>query len=338
VKVVGRLALVAVVALGGCAKSDPSATPGALAAPGFPLRVVKDLPLPGGTTRLDYQDVDPTARRLYVAHLGDSSIHIVDLDTLKVLTTIDGVADVHGVRLDPDDHRLYASATGTNQVVGIDTNTDRIVSRASTGRYPDGIAYDPRDRKLYVSNEHDTAETVIDARTGHRTGTVTLGGEAGNSVYDPSSGMVLVNVQDKGHIAVIDPATGTVTSTVATPGCDSNHGLYLDTQNRSAFVACEGNAKLLVIDLDAKTVRMTIDIGTDPDVLPFDPGLHRLYVASESGTVTIINTASSLGRVAQAKIAETAHTVAVDPTTHRVYLPLEDVDGRPVLRVLEPTS
>ena len=31
-----------------------------------------------------------------------------------------------------------------------------------------------------------------------------------------------------------------------------------------------------------------------------------------------------------------AHTVSVDPRSHRVYLPLENVGGRPVLRVLEP--
>ena len=29
-----------------------------------------------------------------------------------------------------------------------------------------------------------------------------------------------------------------------------------------------------------------------------------------------------------------AHSVAVDPTTHRVYVPLEDVNGKPVLRIL----
>ena len=30
-----------------------------------------------------------------------------------------------------------------------------------------------------------------------------------------------------------------------------------------------------------------------------------------------------------------AHTVAVDPRTHRVYLPLENIGGRPVLRIYE---
>ena len=30
-----------------------------------------------------------------------------------------------------------------------------------------------------------------------------------------------------------------------------------------------------------------------------------------------------------------AHTVAVDPATHRVYFPLENVGGHPVLRVMD---
>jgi hypothetical protein len=33
--------------------------------------------------------------------------------------------------------------------------------------------------------------------------------------------------------------------------------------------------------------------------------------------------------------ASHAHTVSVDPRTHRVYLPLENIGGRPVLRIYE---
>jgi hypothetical protein len=31
-----------------------------------------------------------------------------------------------------------------------------------------------------------------------------------------------------------------------------------------------------------------------------------------------------------------AHTVCVDPDTHLVYFPLQDVDGHPILRIMEP--
>ncbi len=33
-----------------------------------------------------------------------------------------------------------------------------------------------------------------------------------------------------------------------------------------------------------------------------------------------------------------AHSVRVDPKTHLVYFPLENVNGRPVLTIMEPLS
>ncbi len=72
-------------------------------------------------------------------------------------------------------------------------------------------------------------------------------------------------------------------------------------------------------------------------MLAYDQGLHRLYVASESGVVSIFDEKHrTLVPVASAKLAENAHTVAVDQATHRVYFPLQDIDGHPVLRIMEP--
>jgi hypothetical protein len=33
-----------------------------------------------------------------------------------------------------------------------------------------------------------------------------------------------------------------------------------------------------------------------------------------------------------------AHTVCIDPNTHLVYFPLENIDGHPLLRIMEPTT
>jgi len=73
------------------------------------------------------------------------------------------------------------------------------------------------------------------------------------------------------------------------------------------------------------------------DVLALDPGLHRLYAALESGVVSVYDVGNgTLRRVAQAFLALNAHVVAVDNSTHRVYFPLQNVGGSPVLRVMEP--
>ncbi len=80
-------------------------------------------------------------------------------------------------------------------------------------------------------------------------------------------------------------------------------------------------------------------VGRFPDVLAFDPGLHRLYVASESGVVTVFDLQGrrmlTLGRK---HLAFEAHSVAVDPVTLEVYFPLQDVDGHGVLRIMAPTG
>jgi len=103
------------------------------------------------------------------------------------------------------------------------------------------------------------------------------------------------------------------------------------------FAACDGNARLLLVDLDRMRVTAAYRVGRSPDALAFDLGLGRLYVGSESGTVTVF--AERAGRLVRlgAGVMPHAHAVAVDPRTHLVYLPLEREAGRPVLRVMAPT-
>jgi DNA-binding beta-propeller fold protein YncE len=122
-------------------------------------------------------------------------------------------------------------------------------------------------------------------------------------------------------------------------GCDGAHGLLVDAGRRLAFVACERNSRLVVVDLARRRILESHRVGDLPDVLAFDPGLRRLYVASESGVVAVFGVQRrGLRKLAQGFLADRAHSVAVDPATHLVYFPLEDVAGQPVLRVMRPAG
>jgi len=92
----------------------------------------------------------------------------------------------------------------------------------------------------------------------------------------------------------------------------------------------------VVLDLASKRVTGVMDVGGGPDVLALDPGLHRLYVASESGALAVFDTGAQVRKVGMGNAGPNAHSVAVDPDTHHVYLPLTDVGGHPVLRELVP--
>lgn len=81
------------------------------------LRVLADVPLSGGTTRLDYQSLDSATGRLYIAHLGSDLMTVFDLNSQTVAGDVKDLKRVHGVLAVPQLHRVYASATG-NQRIG----------------------------------------------------------------------------------------------------------------------------------------------------------------------------------------------------------------------------
>ena len=306
---------------------------------GLPLKVVADVPLTGGTTRFDYQSIDSVSGRLYIAHLGSDLMTVFDVKKQVVVGEVTELKRVHGVLAVPELHRVYASATGTNELAVIDDQNLAIVARVPAGDYPDGIAYASKENKIYVSDLHGKTDTVIDAKTNQRLATIQLGGGAGNSQYDASSDRIFVTVDGREELAEIDPTTDQVAARYPLTGCKGSHGLLIDSENRLAFVACEGNSKLVVFDLQSKEATATLPVGADPDVLAFDSGPHRLYVSAESGNIAIFDEQDrGLKEVFKGFFAANAHTVAVDSRTHRVYWPLQNLGGKPVLRITAPSD
>lgn len=304
----------------------------------LPLRILRDIPLPGRTTRFDYESLDPKTGLLFIAHLGDSRVLAFDTNTQKLVADIPDVSEVHGVLAIPSLGRVYASATGRNEVFAIDEHSFAITAKIPGGVYPDGIAYDPADHELFVSDESGRTDTVIDTNTNQRIATIRLGGEAGNTQYDPVSGLMYVDVQTLNRLVAMDPKTKSIVASYPLSGCEHDHGLYIDVPHRLAFIACDGNAKLLTFDLRQMRVTGIHSVGKDPDVLSFDAVLERLYVASESGVVAAFEEkGQGAVKLGENYVAHEAHSVAVD-AQHRVYFPLQNVKGHPVLRVMAPTS
>lgn len=330
----GLMALAAFAALCGATPAFSGAN-----APGsrLPLTTLAEVPLPGRATRWDYASLDEGRHLLFLAHLGDSAVVVFDTNQRKVAATIPHVSEVHGVLYVPELDRVYASATGTNEVVAIDPKTFKIIARTPAGDYPDGMAYAPGVHKLYVSDERGRTDTVIDVRSNTRMATIPLGGEVGNTQYDPVSQHIFANVQTRRQLVEIDPVTDKVISRIGLPGAAGNHGLYIDGASRLAFIACEDNSKLLVLDMASRKVRATFDVADDPDVLAFDASLGWLYVAGESGEVSIFKvTGQAVRPLATAMLGPNAHVVAVDSTTHLAYFPLKPMLGKSRVRITRP--
>jgi DNA-binding beta-propeller fold protein YncE len=324
-----------VLALALCAPAPRvAAAPSAL-----PLVLVAEVPLPGGATRFDYQWLDADRRRLYIAHLGDSSLVVFDLDAQRVVQDVPNVPSVHGVVAAPSEHLLLATATAERTLVLIDDRTFQVKGRVPAGEYPNGLAFDPTSCRAFVSNNTGRGIAVVDVKAGKALPGIEIGGGAGNTQYDATTSHVLVAVHGSPVIVDIDPQTAQIAGRIPLRDVSSCHGFVVDSKSRRAFAACRGaGPTLVVVDLALRRQTSTLPLPAGIDVLAVDPALGRLYAASENGTVAVFRVApdGAVAEMAHAFLAANAHSVAVDPSTHRVYFPLEKVNGKPVLRVMAP--
>ncbi|MBI1332116.1 MAG: hypothetical protein GC165_04465 [Armatimonadetes bacterium] len=300
-----------------------------------PLHLAEVINLPGRTTRFDYQSFDEKSRRLFLSHMGDGHLVVIDVDKKAVVADLPGYGTVTGVLAVPNEEKVYASATETHEVVVTDMNTLKVITRLKGVRFPDGIAYVPGVRRVFVSDESGGIDLVIDAVTNKVLSRIDLGGEAGNTQYDAKNNRILVAVQSRNEMAAIDPKTLTVKKYPISGG-DQPHGFYVDAARNLAYVSCEGSDSLLVVDLATMKTLQKFPVTSGPDVLAFDKGLKRLYVGCEGGAVDVFEVVGRGLKSLGSYNAANAHTLSVDQKTHHVFVALKDDGGKPRLRVLEP--
>ena len=300
------------------------------------LRKVTDVPLPGAASRFDYASLDPGRGRLYLNHMGAGEVVVFDIRTRKVAAVLKGFPRCTGILAVPTLDRVFVSTPGDGHVVALDGKTYAVLARLPAGRFPDGIAFEAGSGRIFVSDEAGGAVTAIDASALKVLKQIPLGGEAGNTQADSEAHIVYTNDQTNGDLVVIDPVHLEVKARIPL-GVKGNHGLYLDLPRNLAFIASETDNELLVLDLAGRKITAHFPLGRGPDVLSFDTGSRRLYVASESGTLSVFRESDAgLVKEGEPNVGPNAHVVIVDPASHLVYLPLKEVDGRPVLRILEP--
>jgi len=303
------------------------------------LRPVANIPLPGGTTRFDYQSLDPKTGRLYLSHMGDGNVVVFDTKTNKVLANIPGFPVVTGILVVPALNSVYASVTRNHEIAVLDTDNLVVTKRIKDGKFPDGLAYSPEAHKVFVSDEAGGMETVIDTQRNERVNTIEMGGELGNTQYDPASHLIYACVQTRNEFVEINPETDKIQARYALPGGEHPHGFYIDDQHGKAYIACQGNNKLLVFDMKNHSVDNVLAVAEGPDVLAFDRGLQLLYVACESGSVSLFRYSNSqLEKLGNVKVGANSHSVSVNSETHRAYFPLKNVNGSPVLRITAPAA
>src|SRR5881275_3733922 len=254
------------------------------------LKSVLSFDLPGPTgKRFDYLTIDYDDHYLLSAHLAAGLLYVIDLRTNRVVKAIPDVPGAEGVEFVPELKKVYTSNAGDNTIGVIDLKQMKVIKKLPTEAKPDGSVYAAPFHKMYVSDERGKAEAIVDVQQDKIIKTLHFDSETGMPQYDPVARKIYVNLQDQNIFAVIDPQTDEVVGRYAVGKCKGNHGMTLDPERHRAFLACEENNLMTVFDLDKHLPIAFLPLANGPDVIKFDSGLERIYVACYSGAISVFH-------------------------------------------------
>ncbi len=281
-------------------------------------KFLTEIPI-GGEGGWDILTVDSAAHRLYLSHA--TKIVVVDLEKNAVVGEIPDTPGVHGFIPVPAVSRGFSTNGKENKSSVVDLATLKTISKIDTGEGPDAFAYAAKRGEVYIFNHKGNSATVIDAKNAKVVATIQLGGEPEFGVSDDAAGKVYVNLEDKNEVAVIDAAKHEVVARwPLAPGTEPT-GIALDATHHRIFATCH-NKMMEMLDTASGKVMASVPIGAGVDGCAFDDASQLAFASCGEGTTTIAKEeGDKLTTVQTLKTERSARTMALDPKTHRIYLP-----------------
>jgi YVTN family beta-propeller protein len=293
-----------------------------------PYKLVREIPI-GGEGGWDILTIDSESRCLYLSHA--TKVDVVNLANNTLLGT--AISDTPGVHEFLPVHeflRGFSSNGKESKASVVDLTTLKTVSKLDTGEGPDAMAYEPLHGEVYIFNHKGNSATVIDAKTASVTATIPLGGSPEFAAADGAAHRVYCNLEDKSEVAVIDTAKHEVVARWPLAPGEGPSGIAFDLANHRLFAGCH-NKMMVMLDTNTGKVIANVPIGAGVDGCAFDDELQLAFASCGDGTTTIAKEEApdKLSVVQTLKTERGARTMAIDPKTHRIYLPTAQFQPAP---------
>ncbi|HEU5443336.1 MAG TPA: hypothetical protein VFU61_05890 [Steroidobacteraceae bacterium] len=237
----------------------------------------------------------------------------------------------------------FWAGDGNSTVKAVDLRTRKVIASISTGgkKRADELAYDPRDHLVIAVNNADDPPFVsfISTRTRKVVGRLELrraSDGAEQPVWNPASGLVYLSipsldrVEAHGAVAVIDPRTYRLVKLMPVEAC-MPAGLALGPHD-DLLLGCSDDA--VAAGFPARSFVMSAATGRIVASLPqvggsdevwSDPKAGRYYLAAAANTggpvLGVVDSRSNRW-IGNWPTGPHAHSVAADPATGKVFVPI----------------
>jgi YVTN family beta-propeller protein len=272
----------------------------------------------GGTDGWDYVALDSLHHRLFVAR--QTRVMVLDPASGKLLGEVTGLNGAHGTAFAYDVNRGFATSGRDSTVTMFNLETYEMLARLRADADADAVLYDPATKRVYTMNGDAGTSTVIDPAAGKVVGSIPLGGKPEFAV-SAGNGMLYANLVDKADIVEIDAKALKVVREWPMAPCASPTGLAIDRRHHRLFSGCR-NRLMAISDARQGRLLATVPIGAGVDANAYDPVTGFAFSSNGEGTVTVVREEAP-GKFSAAETVPTmtgARTMALDPTTHMLYL------------------
>ena len=320
---------------------------------GAGTKLVQMLPVPGNPlASYDISWVDPTRHHYYVSDRSNAGVDIYDTRTNEFVGRVGGFAGFTGSNdtsgpdgLVADGNHIYAgNGDSTLKVIDLDTLT--IVNSVNTGgqKRVDEMALDTAGQRLLVVNNADEPAfmTLISTKKGNPIlqGHIIVPGATGGleqPVWDQKTKRFYISVPElngdsaQSGVAVYDPRSGEVK--VLPIGTCNPSGIALGPLQH-LLIGCDVNASLIISALTGEILYQFPQVFGSDEVW-FNPGDDRYYLAARhnpGGAVLGIIDAETNQWIENVPTSPGSHSVAADPRSNQVYVPLGAGSGSPCPR------
>jgi YVTN family beta-propeller protein len=193
-------------------------------------------------------------RELLIAVVGnshDDTISIVDLNTYNIIATVPVGKQPEGIAINPVKNTAFIANHKDNTVSLIDLTSLSITSTINVGKEPKDITVDPELNVALVINEKDYTVSVIDLNTYQEKGIFIVGQKPQAIDLNAETHLAAVVNEKDNSVTVINLQTYEI---FTIPVKKHPIAIALNPLDNHALVICDEERRLLLIDLDTRTI------------------------------------------------------------------------------------
>ena len=243
---------------------------------------------------------------------------------------------------------------GDSTVKVIDMFSNTVTHTISTGgtMRADELCWDPRNHIVLISNDEpgDLFSTFISTDTYTILGKIVMDGGSGpghgpkatNGIeqckWNPRNGQFYLNLPEvngsgadtaDGNVLVINPVSEHIDAVIDIPvaKCAGPQGMAIGPDHQ-ILLGCHATASAIIDDVGNVIASFPTDFGTDEAW--YNPGDNQYFLGNSSFTTPalgVIDAGHSPSADANATSASGSHSVAADPFTGRVFVPVNNAAG-----------